>query len=102
MHIRATSQPSVFQDLESGDFFEHDGKNPLSQKLGLLQQAGAIVRIEAYIPPSYSDHRRACYQQITRSDVDEAILEYLLEGRSEKLEAMKARRLEIKSRFPKS
>jgi hypothetical protein len=97
---QATSQPNVFLDCESGEYFEHDGKDPRSQVFGLLKQAGH-AKVAPYVATPVSEKRAALYRQgISLDEVIEAVFEKLSEGRSEKFDALQARRMEIRARFP--
>jgi hypothetical protein len=101
MQIRATSQPDVFQDAQTGAYFPHDGQHPLSVALAAALAAGT-AQIEPYTPPTYASQRLAAYgAELNGQELQEAIFEKFGEGRPEKFDALQARRLEIKARFPK-
>lgn len=100
MTFAATSQPDVFKVIETGEYFPHDGRHPLSQSLALLQQVGQ-ADIVPYVPPDYAAQRLAAYRQaITQDAFQEAFFEYLA-GRPAKAEALQVTRTAIATAFPK-
>jgi hypothetical protein len=100
--FRATSQENVFFHIEACEWFEHPSKHPSSIMLSELQAIGKQV-IQPYNPPTYTDMRRQSYRsEITNHEFQEAVIEFLVENKTEKLVAIQARRKAIKDRFPKS
>ena len=62
-------------------------------------ERGSYRLIETDISPKNADHRRNEFIKIDQLK-DEAIIEFLAEGRSEKMDLYKRKREEIKRKYP--
>jgi hypothetical protein len=99
MTFQKTNQDGYFRCIETKEFFPDDGENRLSVEMR-ANLADGIAPLE-YAPPTYSDKRRAAYlAEISRDDFMEAYFEERA-GDPAKMDALQARRLEIKSGYPK-
>lgn len=98
MEFTLTNREGVVK-AQTGEEFLHPSIHPYSKLLSQQIAAGYVPA--PYIEPTVAEIRKSAYGCIPRSLIDEAVLEFLLDGRSEKLEELRKCRMEIKERFPK-
>jgi hypothetical protein len=100
MTFQKTNQDGYFRCVETKEFFPDDGENKLS--VAMREQTSNGVTPLDYVAPTYADKRRAAYlAEISRDDFMEAYFEERA-GDPAKMNALQARRLEIKAAYPKT
>lgn len=99
MRFSQTNRNGVVREVLSGTEFLHPSIHPLSKTLLAQEMEGYVI--EPYTPPTAEELRRIAYSSISQAFVNEAVAEFLLENRTDKLDQLKALRASIRERYPK-